>query len=557
MCGIFALLQNSEITPEQYEVVKENFNKTQHRGPDNSQLVFTNVSNTSVLLGSHRLALNDLSPAGNQPFNLDGISLVCNGEIYNYRELVEKYQFNMKSHSDCEVILHMYAHFGIERTIKELDGYFAFIIHDNNKNIIIIARDIIGVRPLFYHKFNEQLYLSSEIKSIPIVNDTRVSIAQYPAGHYSIIDLNNLENGLEFISYYTYPTLDESIVKSNNQMIFQLLDRAVTKRLMSDRPIGAFLSGGVDSSIVVALLAKHLKKFKCFTVAIADNNGNAIENDDIRCAKMLVEYLNERYQANIEHVIVKFRIDQVLNAVEPLIQCLETWDTTTIRASSCQYLLSTWIKNNTDIKVLYSGEGSDEIFAGYKMFRVAPSAVELQKESLRLVRQLQFFDCLRTDRSTAQAGLEVRVPFLDNAFFDYVLRINPEEKMSNTRLEKYILRSAFQGHLPDEVLWRPKEAFSDSVSNKELNLKEMLKQHATKKLTELGTVQLNDSVYSLPVPKSDEELYYRHVYLNYYPGFVHHIPRYWLPPQEWFGNQEINDPSATILSCYSDDKFKQ
>lgn len=549
MCGIFGLIQQEDITQQQNELYTGFFYKTKHRGPDNSQII---MPEKNIFLGFHRLAINDLSDNGNQPLthiNYPNIYLMCNGEIYNHKELVNRYKFDMKSNSDCEIILHMYANYGIDKTIKSLDGYYAFAIYDGNKKQLILGRDIIGVRPLFITEKENLIAFSSEVKSLGFMNYNNTK--QLEPGVYNIYDFST--NIIKKTSNKYYHFTNDTPIEPKAQSIYRLLDNAVEKRLMSDRPIGAFLSGGVDSSIVVALLAQHYHNFMCFTVALKDNNDNIIENDDIIHAKILVEYLNKKYNSNIIHKIIAFNTNEITNAIEPLIECLETWDTTTIRASVCQYLLSKWIAKNTDIRVVYSGEGSDEIFAGYKMFRASPSATDLHNESRRLVEQLNYFDCLRTDRSVSNAGLEVRVPFLDNEFFDYVMKINPNYKLSNERLEKYILREAFNDIMPECVLWRPKEAFSDSVSNNSVNLKETLKNYATEKLKEINDIP--DVVYQEPKPKTDEEIYYRYIYNKCYPNFIHHLPRYWLPPQEWF-KETINDPSATILECYQDNKYK-
>lgn len=537
MCGIFGFLQFENFIPSDLETLYQNFMKIQHRGPDNSKTVeFPNL-----YLGFHRLAINDLSESGNQPFEMktkdeNTLYLICNGEIYNYPQLKKDYGFSTISHSDCEIILHLYHAFGIEKTCQMLDGYFAFALYDKNQNKLFLARDTIGIRPLFISigkvaGKNYHLGFASEAKALYDFQESD-SIQQFYPSHYMEIDTQTLEH--HSIEYYH--KVFERNLQPDTRMIYHLLDKAVEKRLMSDKRIGAFLSGGLDSSIIVALIAKYLKEFTCFTVSIEGDDDNA----DIKHARELVEYLNKG-GCNIHLEVVKFTLQQIWETIPELVRTLETFDTTTIRASVCQYLLSHWIKKNTDITVLYSGEGSDEIFCGYKMFRAAPTPEELKRESERLVNELHFFDCLRTDRTTASAGLEVRVPFLDNQFYEYVMNIAPEYKMCYTQPEKYILRKAFEKILPNSVAWRPKEAFSDSVSNEKVSLKGHLQ-----KMTQNEDVLANYHIQ----PKTQEELYYRWMYNKYYDGF-NHLPRYWMPPQEWFV-EKLNDPSATVLSCYGD-----
>lgn len=514
MCGIFGLL------PSGNERVD-----TSYRGPDNT----TTVDLPFGTFIFHRLAINDLSFLGNQPLYIKNAFMMCNGEIYNHKELEKKYDLHCVSGSDCEVIIRLYEKFGFSgQWINELDGYFACAIIDQKDQRVYLFRDPVGVRPLFYYFDGNKFGFSSEAKSL----DNYKFVEQFPPSSYMIYNYN--EKCIEKLEkYYNFPVVSREKVDINK--ISELFEQAVKKRLMSDRPIGAFLSGGLDSSAVVATLAKYLHKFTCFTVSVEGE-----DNDDIKHARLLVDYLNNNGN-EIKLEVVKFTMEEIWAVIPELIQTLETYDTTTIRASVCQYLLSRWISKNTDIRVLYSGEGSDEIFCGYLMFCSAPDNQELQRESLRLVNELHMFDCLRTDRTTAHFGLEVRVPFLDTTFVDYILSIDPEEKMCNSRAEKWIFRKAVEDIMPYEVAWRRKEAFSDSVSNGKITLKDFLKERA---------IVEKDEEFLYNPPKTQEEYYYRKLYSKYYPSFDHHLSRYWLPPQEWF-ETEINDPSATVLNVYN------
>jgi len=525
MCGIFG---TTGIMPKDTRI--------SHRGPDNTHLLKVN----GLSLAFHRLAINDLSENGNQPMQKNGITLVCNGEIYNCKELIEKYNFQMNSHSDCEVIIDLYRSFGIKRCCQLLDGYFAFCLIDENK--VYLARDFVGVRPLFYT--TNPFSFASEAKALS------GNVLPFPPGCY-------MELGSNPVRYKQYQF--DAMVTPDTRIIERLFDLAVKKRTMSDRPIGAFLSGGLDSSAVVAYLVKYLKEFTCFTVAVEDST----DNDDIRHAKMLIEYLNKKHNANIKHQIVRFTFEEIFKVIPELIYTLESYDTTTIRASVCQYLLSKWISENTNIRVIYSGEGSDEILCGYKMFRAAPNPEELQMESEKLVRELYLYDCLRTDRTTAAFGLEVRCPFLDNEFVDYIMNVNPKYKMySPDKLEKWIFRKAVEESMPYDVCWRPKEAFSDSVSGT-VTLRGFLQEKINNLVSDdemknfynydLGNTHFNDYNQHLEIfemnknpPKTKESYYYRKLFNKMYPKLVNHLSHYWMPPSRWF-KEELNDPSATIL----------
>jgi asparagine synthase (glutamine-hydrolysing) len=527
MCGIFG---TTGIMPKE--------TKIGHRGPDNTH----NLKVDKWNLVFHRLAINDLSENGDQPMQKEGITLLCNGEIYNCKELIEKYALHMNSHSDCEVIIDLYRLFGIEKCCQLLDGYFAFCLIDGNK--VYLARDFVGVRPLFYS--NSPQSFASEAKALSASGN----VSPFPPGYY-------MEFGREPVRYKDNKF--NSKVAPDTKIIERLFDLSVKKRTMSDREIGAFLSGGLDSSAVVAYLVKYLKEFTCFTVAVEDST----DNEDIKHAKMLIEYLNKKHSANIKLQVIRFTFEDIFKVIPELIYTLESYDTTTIRASVCQYLLSKWISENTNIRVIYSGEGSDEILCGYKMFRAAPNPNELQLESEKLVRELHLYDCLRTDRTTAAFGLEVRCPFLDNEFVDYVMNINPKYKMyTPDRMEKWIFRKAVEDSMPYEVCWRPKEAFSDSVSGK-ITLREYLQDRINSLIKDnvlqelynydLENNHFNDYNYHLEIyeirknpPKTKEEYYYRKIFNKYYPKFNNHLSHYWMPPSRWF-NEALDDPSATIL----------
>ena len=304
---------------------------------------------------------------------------------------------------------------------------------------------------------------------------------------------------------------------------------------MSERPVGCLLSGGLDSSLITALVAKHFKKEDLCTFSIGFEG-----SEDLKYAKIVADHLNTRH---FEYIVTE---QMMIQSIEDVIRDIETYDITTIRASTPMYLLSKYIKNNTDITVLFSGEGSDEASGSYMYFHNAPDSNSFNKETVRLLKDLQYFDVLRSDKSTASNGLEVRVPFLDKEFLQYYMQIDPDLKIPNGKIEKYLLRKAFDnGLLPDEILWRSKEAFSDGVSSKKKSWFEILQCHINNIITD-EEFEESASKYKHNPPKLKEALYYRRIFDKHFSNRDSIIPYYWLP--KW--NGEINDPSARILNSY-------
>lgn len=529
MCGIFCSINNCDTNCN--NVLNDNNNLDSfiligHRGPDYSTL---NRVDNNVYLGFHRLAIVDQSLNGNQPFELDDSYLVCNGEIYNHEQLISKYNLMPKSKSDCEVILHMYNKFGIDKTVRELDAEFAFILYDTEHKTIYVARDHYGVRPLFIGSKNTELYIASEVKSLHMCN----TVEQFRPGHYATIDASN---NVTYTKYFDYLELNDHCLELVKYNLRCKLTDAVNKRLMSERPIGCLLSGGLDSSLVTSLVHKQMPDVHCFSIGL---EGSV----DVAAARVVARHLNIT-----NHHIVTFTVDEGFNVLKDVIYHLESYDITTVRASTPQYLLAKYIKENTDIKVLYSGEGSDEIFAGYQYSKMAPSIKALHEDGKRLLNELHFYDNLRTDRTTAAWGLEVRVPFLDKEFVQYSMSINPEFKMCNNKMEKSVLREAFANStmLPLEILYRRKEAFSDAVSSKEISWYKTL----VSKINELVTdADLENAKYRYKIntPKTKEALYYRNCFVEMYPDRDNLIPHYWMP--QW-QTTELYDPSATVLACH-------
>jgi asparagine synthase (glutamine-hydrolysing) len=519
MCGIFASLYSEysveELTPSIQAI--------QHRGPDHTEIAHVTQD---IILGFHRLAINDLSPNGNQPMSHPQhpeIKLVCNGEIYNHKLLSTQFGFPVKSGSDCEVILHLYKRFGILETCKMLDGYFAFVLVDGEK--VYAARDVIGIRSLYMGSRGKSIYLASELKAI---HDLCDSVSQFPPGCYW--------DGENFTVYHhlyseTLITLPE---EQAIRFLRKSLENAVEKRVeTTERPIGCLLSGGLDSSIICALVnARSLKNtgkpVHTFSIGFEGST-------DCHYARMVAQHLG-----TVHHEVIVTPQDMI-EAIPEVIRMIETYDTTTVRASTPMYLLCKYIAQHTDIRVVFSGEGSDEVSGSYLYFHQAPNEKEFHEETLRLVRDLHYFDVLRCDKSTACNGLEVRVPFLDRNFLQFYLHLNPVMKMpARYSIEKYLLRKAFEDLLPHEVTWRVKEAFSDGVSSREDSWFSIIQRH-------VSTLNLKDSSrdsYLPPVLK--ETRWYRSIYDTVYPGRERLLPYYWLP--RWVG--DVADPSARVLSVY-------
>lgn len=573
MCGIFSTIQygrkslDSEKENEIEEKIKESFNAIAHRGPDFSSI--TRISKLRdcdgedyyITLGFHRLSIIDPDEeSSNQPFYRDGVYLLCNGEIYGYKKLREKFGLICSSDSDCEVILALYFHFdkNIEKVIEVLfPAEFAFVLYDSIEEKVYISRDLFGVRPLFVSSSTlengERLFsIASELKGIVQGNgsiDTGNSDVdtiiprQFTPGFIGEISLDKI-NGISYREF-SYSRLGMEKIRSDTEEdvrynIKYLLTKSIQEYSYSDRPIGALLSGGLDSSLIVSILGKIFGKITCFSIGLE----NSI---DVQSAKEVVQYMRKS-GIEVNHHIVNFTVEEGLNAIEDVIKSIETYDITTIRASVPQYLLAKYISEKTDIKVIFSGEGSDEIFQSYMYFRNSPSPMETHKDGIRLLEELHFFDCLRTDRTMSRWGLEVRAPFLNREFVEYVLSTNPEYRYSRDKIEKKILREAFSdGYLPENILWRKKEAFSDAVSSKEISWYESIQQFIIKKEgKEEEREGKDEEVFVHNPPQTLEAKYYRKLFNKYYK-YDNIIPHYWLP--KWSGN--IMDPSATKLECYT------
>ena len=502
----------------------EGFDKTVSRGPDDSRVIDTGKG----LLGFHRLAIMGLTPEGMQPFSLDGSYVVCNGEIYGFEKLKAalsaKYTF--KSGSDCEILLPMYREYGTDM-FRMLDAEFALILFDGERGEYIAARDPIGIRPLYYGYDKEGVILfASDPKNLVGLCER---VLPFPPGHYY--------KGGKFVSYCDIAHVEHVCrddLETVCRNIHDKLIAGVEKRLVADAKVGFLLSGGLDSSLVCAIAAKKSPKpIRTFAIGM---DKDAI---DLKYAKQVAEYIGS------DHTEVIMTKKQVLDSLEEVIHLLGTYDITTIRASMGMYLLCKWIHENTDIRVLLTGEISDELF-GYKYTDFAPNAEEFQKEAEKRIRELHMYDVLRADRCISVNSLEARVPFGDLDFVRYVMSVDPEKKINTYGMGKYLLRHAFEGdYLPHDILWREKAAFSDAVGH---SMVDDLKEYAEGLYTE-AEFEEKRRKYTHATPFTKESLLYREIFEKYYPGQSAMIVDFWMPNKSWKGC-DVNDPSARVLSNY-------
>lgn len=523
MCSIMGYCSRSAVLSR----FMEGFQKTVSRGPDDTRV----VEMGDGILGFHRLAIMGLTPAGMQPFQLGKSYVVCNGEIYGFeklkKELSEKYTFI--SESDCEILLPMYQEYGTDM-FAMLDAEFACIIYDGEAGEFIAARDPIGIRPLYYgYDENNAIVFASEAKNLTGLTD---KIMPFPPGHY-------YKEG-QFVRYCDIARVDavcQDDLETVCRNIHDKLEAGVEKRLIADAKVGFLLSGGLDSSLVCAIAAKQTREpIKTFAIGMSED---AI---DLKYAKQVADYIGS------DHTEVYMTPEEVISSLETVIQLLGTYDITTIRASIGMYLVCKAIHEQTDIRVLLTGEISDELF-GYKYTDFAPDAEAFQKESQKRIRELHMYDVLRADRCISVNSLEARVPFGDLDFVKYVMAVDPEMKRNTYGKGKYLLRHAFEqgGYLPDTILWREKAAFSDAVGH---SMVDYLKEYAESRYTD-EEFESRCRRYTHARPFTKESLLYREIFETYYPGQSEMVTDFWMPNREWEGCN-VNDPSARALSNYGD-----
>lgn len=590
MCGILAIVNNNKT------FIQDNINCAleagKSRGPE--QTTVENVSD--MLFGFHRLAINGMDAESGQPMKMDNITVICNGEIFNYKELFKQIGVSPKTHSDCEVILHLYKRYGIEHTLRLLDGEFAFVICDSrdpNAEVFHYARDPYGVRPLYVleqsesymtdfnqhtipkiriiqekvfavaselkvlhqlqHYDGRQIYYEDKthmtrIKGIPVKSLKPYTIKHVLPGSFSTYNKTNgvWTNVVKNKLYHTMPLPASYVAQAHAQTqaqaqlqeykrgICEMLNAAVMKRVVgtSDRPIACLLSGGLDSSLTTALVNKYYKgELETYSIGMEGS-------EDLRHARIVAKHLGTK------HTEIIMTPEQFFDAIPDVIRDIESYDTTSVRASVGNYLIGKYIAKHSKAKVILNGDGSDELTGGYIYMLKAPDSIEFDRECRRLLTDIHLFDVLRSDKSMSCHGLEPRTPFLDKYFVDYYLRIPAEVRCNITdangkRIEKYLLRQSFQENEPDllpkEILWRNKEAFSDGVSGKTGSWFEYI-QEKVDKMTECGSANASGSAvgaymtsHKINPPKTKEQVYYRSIFDAVYPYAEHIVPYFWMP----------------------------
>jgi len=555
MCGIIGVFTSQGKAQELRPAVLEMSKKIRHRGPDWSGI----YCNDKVILSHERLAIVDPQSGGQPLYSKDkNLILAVNGEIYNHQELRKELNgYEFLTHSDCEVILALYKERGIG-FIEDLNGIFSFALYDHETDTYLIARDHMGIIPLYmgWDKAGN-FYVASELKALEGVCN---KIQEFPPGHY----LCNKE-GQELQKWYKRDWSDFETVKNNESdidLLRKALEDSVHRQLMSDVPYGVLLSGGLDSSVISAITKKYAAKrvesgdkqqawypqLHSFAVGL-------VGSPDLAAAQIVADHIG-----TIHHEI-HFTVQEGLDAIRDVIYHLETYDVTTIRASTPMYLLARVIKS-MGIKMVLSGEGADELFGGYLYFHKAPNAQAFHEETVRKLNKLHLYDCLRANKSLAAWGIEGRVPFLDKEFMDVAMRLNPKDKMAgNGKMEKWILRKAFEDYLPKSVVWRQKEQFSDGVGYSWIDT---LKEEADKTVS---AEQLENASVRFPIhpPMSKEEYHYRAIFSELFPSdsaaacvpSVKSVACSTPEALAWDASfQNANDPSGRAVKAVHNDSYK-
>uniref|UniRef100_A0A6C0JKT3 asparagine synthase (glutamine-hydrolyzing) n=1 Tax=viral metagenome TaxID=1070528 RepID=A0A6C0JKT3_9ZZZZ len=616
MCGIFALLNNLDNLLG-YDYIKKQFEKGKGRGPENS--ILKNIM-VKTMFGFHRLAINGLDEISNQPIVIEDIAIICNGEIYNYKELYREMKINATTNSDCEVIIHLYKKYGIEHTLQLLDGVFAFVLIDYRMSLpeakIYVARDPFGVRPLYYLKQNKEnsnskdflennrnefnIYgFASELKMLYNIKknlnenlkrmrkfNSHYDIYQFLPGTYSVFDLNftvipswkitknqipyhSVGFSTNILKHKTGPEEIDEYLNAIIKNIQYYLRNAVEKRCCTtQRPIACLLSGGLDSSLIAALVNDyHIKNslptLETYSIGLAGS-------EDLYYAKIVADYLGTN------HTEILVTEEDFLNAIPDVIYSIESYDTTTVRASIGNWLLGKYISENSEAKVIFNGDGSDELAGGYLYMNYACDQIEFDKECRRLLKDIYAFDVLRSDKSISSHGLEPRTPFLDRAWVQYYMSIPSFlrfHKISGT-MEKSLIRSAFaedeyknsmgKAILPKEILLRRKEAFSDGVSKTSRSLYQIIQDYTYTKFMEehyvhynylANTPEMYEQILAYDkyitenedhlLPKTAEQFYYRKIFETHYNGMGQILPYFWMPKYI-----DAKDASARTLDIY-------
>ena len=564
MCGIFALINNDNAITQRD--LTASFEKGRSRGPEFSIL----EKHDNIDIGFHRLAINGLNTESNQPFDIANCLLICNGEIYNFRELAKENNLVPETDSDCEIIIHMYRKFGIEYTLNILDGVFAFFLYDRTNKTAYAGRDPYGVRPLYMFEEAGNTGFASELKVLYDLVTDKSLIHQFPPGHYAVISKDTV------ITRYTAFTFGNIMYANKNEdhdnpsivsrSIVDYLSYAVKKRVIgtTERPVACLLSGGLDSSLIAALVNKYIvycngnnindkPVLKTFSIGLPGS-------EDLKYARIVADHIGS------DHHEVVVSEEDFFNAIPEVIQAIESYDTTTVRASVGNYLIAKYIKANTDCKVIFNGDGADELMGGYLYMRKAPDAYEFDAECRRLLRDIHQFDVLRSDKSISSHGLEPRTPFLDRGWVEFYLSIDRQLRYKPTvkNCEKFLIRKAFTTVmpelLPESILWRKKEAFSDGVSSLDKSWFQIIQEKIESTPFAKETIEeynKKNEIYGKDgkdgkdgkvhnKPTTTEQAYYRYIFNNRYLGCDHVIDYFWMPKYV-----DAKDASARTLSVYN------
>ena len=522
MCGIIAVI-NPSIPAT---IVMDNFKKGEHRGPDHSDF---KIIDNSVWMGFHRLAINGLNSASNQPFCIDGIYLVCNGEIYNYKELYKQFRITPQTDSDCEIIIHAYKRYGIHMLSKINVSECAFVLYDSNKDYIYAVRDTYGVRPLYHSTLNNMHIFSSELKMINDLNMTEVhhhlpgTITTFHQGQ--LIDTKSYTQ--PYLNMYPYVETNlPDIYKYIHDQLYNCVRRRV---ITTERPIACLLSGGLDSSIITAIV-KHVRDNAGITEPLETYSIGLEGAEDLKYATIMAEHLGTK------HTNIIVTEEDFFNIIPEVIYNIESYDTTTVRASVGNYLVCKEISKRSDAKVLFNGDGSDEVAGGYLYMKKCPSPEEFDNECRRLVNDIHIFDALRSDKGPSSNGLEARTPFLDPDFVDWYFTIDPKIRFT-PHCEKLLLRKAFEQYLPPVIANRTKEAFSDGVSSKKRSWYQIIQEKVPE--SDFDTSNMHNP------PSNAEQRYYRMLFEQSYSNMSNVVPYMWMPKYT-----TTKDCSARTLENY-------
>lgn len=542
MCGIFAILGDRGDMP--IETMRSYFNNGKKRGPEFSSL--TNIS-YDILWGFHRLCINGLDEISNQPISAVKSVMMCNGEIYNHKELVQKSGLTMSTNSDCEIIARLYELYGTN-FVNLLDGVFAFIIYDVNNGDVIVGRDPYGVRPLYVCKYSSGMIGFASDLSTLLFDQKIDTIEQVEPGTISKYNKNvGTDNKFALIEKerYFYSISKVSITEDLGIEYYMynavnLLEKSVSKRVQNcERDIASLLSGGLDSSIISALVSLHYFKktgrsLKTYSIGLKD----AV---DLQYARMVSDHIGS------VHSEVVVDNQYFLDTIPKVIEDIESYDTTTVRASVGNWNIAKYIRENSDAKVVFNGDGADELMGGYLYFHCAPDDSKFHEEEVRLLSDISKYDVLRSDKSISSHGLEPRTPFLDKEFTKFYLSIPIKYRnhCNEKNIEKYFIRKAIELYKPDllppDVLWRVKEAFSDGVSSASKAWYEVIQDS----LVDYESLSEKD-LYN--EPKTNEQMYYRNIFDKSYPGCSKLIPYFWMPRFI----EGAHDASARTLQVYQE-----